>query len=68
MIKNIGYIKTRYLSSSAPYLSKDTGVSFKNFKEFKNKIELFQKINIRQEKWINKNATIKISVDKLLKI
>ena len=62
------YKKTRYLSSSAPYLSKDTGVSFKNFKKFKNKIELFQKNKYSPRKWINKNATIKISVDKLLKI
>ena len=43
------YKKTRYLSSSAPYLSKDTGVSFKILKNSKIKLNFSKKINIRQE-------------------
>lgn len=63
------YGKKKFKASSSPYLNKNCGYFFKNFKEF---VTRFDKLNynkkIKPKYWLNNNMSQDISVKKLLQI
>jgi len=63
------YKKKKFTASSSPYLNKNCGYFFKNFKEF---VIRFDKLNnnkkIKPKYWLNKNMSQDLSIKNLLKI
>ena len=63
------YGKKKFKASSSPYLNKNCGYFFKNFKEF---VTRFDKLNnnkkIKPKCWLNKNMSQDLSIKNLLKI
>jgi len=62
------YKNKKYISNSCPYLTKYTGVYFKNFEDFKNKINLFENKKFSPRKWILKKGTVNFTTKRLLNI
>ena len=59
---------TALTSNSCPYLSKQTGIYFRNFKDFKKKISSFKSSQFSARKWILKKGTIDFTSKKLINI
>lgn len=55
---------------TAPYLTKETGMYFLNFEDFKKKFEVINNIsnNLNPSSWVEKNMTDEICAENLLKI
>lgn len=62
------YENKRYKSNSCPHLSNQTGLYFKNLKDFKMKLKIFDKKKFKPRLWILKKGTIDYSIKKLFKI
>ena len=62
------YKNKKYISNSCPYLSKQTGIYFRNFKDFKKKISSFKSSQFSARKWILKKGTIDFTSKKLINI
>ena len=62
------YNSQKFKSSSAPYLTTKTGLSFNNFEKFKKRLPIFLKKKFYPREWIVENATIKKTTLNLLKI